>query len=67
MIELYEAGAMNQSFDTGLIALSRFIYERKLLLHIKDGEQKPLLFSSIETEVSTVWKEMKKEREKGID
>lgn len=65
MILLYEDEAMDQPFETGLTALSRFIHEKEVLVYTKEEKLEPLLFSSIETEVRTVWKEMRAEREWG--
>lgn len=52
---------MDKNFTTGPTAIAHYIYKKGLLIYRKDGRYEQLLLSSIETEVSEVWKEMKAE------
>lgn len=56
-------GGMNQSFDTGLASLARFIHEKGILAYVKNGKIEMLSIRSIETELSSAWKEIREERE----
>ena len=52
---------MDKDFKTGPTALAHYIYQKGLLMYKKNGKYEPLRLSSIETEVSEVWREMKAE------
>lgn len=63
LLQKYENGAANQSFDTGLAAFARLMYRSKLLCYFQNEDVKSLSIGSVETEVREVWKAIKEERE----
>lgn len=62
-LQLYENGAMDKPFETGLATFVRFIYELEILCYVKNKTIKSLSISSVDTEVREAWREIRKERE----
>lgn len=63
IILLYEQGAMNQHFNTGMANLARYIAQTELLKHCVGEEHTPLKLSSIKVMLSNTWNDIKEERE----
>ena len=63
IILLYEQGAMNQHFDTGMANLARYIAHTELLKHYVGEEHTSLKLSSITVMLSNIWTDIKEERE----
>lgn len=63
IILLYEQGAMNQHFNTGMANLARYIAQTELLKQCVGEEHTPLKLSSIKVMLSNTWNDIKEERE----
>ncbi|WP_042372032.1 hypothetical protein [Bacteroides neonati] len=63
IILLYEQGAMNQHFNTGMANLARYIARTELLKYCVGEEHTSLKLSSITVMLSNTWTDIKEERE----
>lgn len=63
IILLYEQGAMNQHFNTGMANLARYIARTELLKYCVGEEHTSLKLSSIKVMLSNIWTDIKEERE----
>lgn len=63
IILLYEQGAMNQHFNTGMANLARYIARTELLKYCVGEEHTSLKLSSIKVMLSNTWTDIKEERE----
>ena len=60
-ITLYREGAFNQTFDTGMAALARYLHELNILVRKCQSEYIPLKEKSIRVMLCEEWKEMRDE------